>query len=103
MNANLDVLSHRMQAVHEDVSEMKAVLRDLSAAVTKLALVEERQSRMVEDQRRQDARIEAAEGRIHTLEQAAPISRQANVWVFQSLWFAGAMVMAFLAKKAGLL
>ena len=37
-----DVLAHRLEALHGDVGDIKAALRDLATAVTRLAVVEER-------------------------------------------------------------
>ena len=38
------VLNLQLKTLHEDVSEMKSVLKDLATAITKLALIEERQA-----------------------------------------------------------
>ena len=43
-NNDTALLAAKLGALHEDVSEIKAALTKLSDAITKLALVEERQT-----------------------------------------------------------
>lgn len=43
-NADVAILAERLSSLHSDVSEIKSVMRDLTAAITQLALVEERQA-----------------------------------------------------------
>lgn len=42
-DADIAVISEKLIRLHGDVGDMKSILRDLTTAVTKLAVVEERQ------------------------------------------------------------
>lgn len=93
----------RMEALHNDVSEIKAALRDLTNAITKLALIEERQTQAAASLDRAFAALERMERRIARLEEAAPINGQASRWVFGGMWAAAGALLVMVAKKAGLL
>jgi hypothetical protein len=74
-----DVLSHKLQTLHEDVGEMKAVLKDLTAAITKLALIEERQTQAAAAQERAFKALERVEQRVSDLEAYVPANKRVSV------------------------
>ena len=113
-----DVLAHRLDALHQDVGEVKAALRDLATAVTRLAVVEERQQqsaaaldRAFGALERIEARISALEhqtpqrlsDRLASLEQQAPAATRTAAWVDRAVWAAAAAGAMYVAKSAGLL
>lgn len=112
------VLSHKLETLHGDVGEIKAALRDLTQAVTRLALVEERQAqssaaldRAFRALERVEQRIAALElqtpdrldQRLVHLEQQAPQSTRAAAWVDRAVWACAAAGAVYVAKSAGLL
>lgn len=97
-----DVLSHKLQTLHEDVGEMKAVLKDLTAAITKLALIEERQTQAAAAQERAFKALERVEQRVSDLEAYVPANKRVNVWMDRFLWGAIGLLLMFIAKKTGL-
>jgi hypothetical protein len=97
-----DVLSHKLQTLHEDVGEMKAVLKDLTAAITKLALIEERQTQAAAAQERAFKALERVEQRVSDLEAYVPANKRVNVWLDRFLWGAIGLLLMFIAKKTGL-
>ena len=97
-----EVLSHKLQTLHEDVGEMKAVLKDLTAAITKLALIEERQTQAAAAQERAFKALERVEQRVSDLEAYVPANKRVNVWMDRFLWGAIGLLLMFIAKKTGL-
>lgn len=101
--ATLAILSHRVEAMHEDFSEMRAVLKELTAAINKLALVEERQTQFAEAQERAFKVIAKIEERLAVLEKRSPESDRVRLWVDRAVIGAVAIIFLFVAKKVGLL
>lgn len=102
-NATLAILSHRVEAMHEDFSDMRAVLKELTAAINKLALVEERQTQFAEAQERAFKVIAKIEERLTALERRAPELQRTNVWIDRAVLGVIAIAFLFIAKKVGLL
>lgn len=102
-DATLAILSHRVESMHQDFSEMRAVLKELASAITKLALVEERQMQFSEAQERAFKIIGKIEERVTALERQAPGVLRTNVWVDRAVLGVIAIVFLFIAKKVGLL
>lgn len=98
-----DLLNQRLGMLHEDVTEMKTVLRELTSAVNKLALVEQQQSQMGEAIERAFKAIEKIESRVADIEKKLPEVTRASIWVDRGVWAAAAASVVFIAKKAGLL
>lgn len=98
-----DLLNQRLGMLHEDVTEMKTVLRELTSAVNKLALVEQQQSQMGEAIERAFKAIEKIEARVADIEKKLPEVTRASIWVDRGVWAAAAASVVFIAKKAGLL
>lgn len=91
------MLATKLQALHEDVSEMKSALKDLTSAITKLALIEERQANTQAAQDRAFTAISNIERRLgeierilppdfairlSALEKKSPLNDLSNKWVF---------------------
>lgn len=96
------VIDHRLQTLHEDVSEIKAALGKLTDAVTKLALLEERQMHFASAQERGFAALERVEARLLVIEQQLPNSKRTSIWVDRAVLFVVGMVAMYVAKKVGL-
>lgn len=102
-NIDMTLLSHRLDVLHEDVTEMKQALKELSTAVTKLALIEERQTHSMNNMERLFTSIEAVEQRLLKLEQHAPDQKRLNIWVDRATWAAFGLIAMFVLKKTGLM
>lgn len=101
--SDMAVLSQRLETLHEDVGEVKSALKALSEAITKLALVEERQSQTSQALERAFIAIERIENRISKLERVSADHRRFNIWVDRAIWALAAAAAMFVAKKVGLL
>lgn len=77
----LNELATKLLSLHEDVSEIKGALRDLTSAITKLALIEERQTVTNAALERAFVAISRVEDRLTELERLAPINNQSRIWV----------------------
>lgn len=112
-DASFAVLAHKVNSMHDDFAEMRSVLKDLTAAINKLALVEERQTQFSAAQERAfkllerlEGKIDTAESRIDALERDAPANQQTNKWVSTSVWgvvvFVFSIASAYIMKRMGL-
>jgi hypothetical protein len=68
----------RIALLHEDFGEMKVALREMANAISKIALVEERQQQAALAQERTFKGLEKLEARLEKLEAQAPINLQNN-------------------------
>jgi chromosome segregation ATPase len=109
----LEVIAHK-------VTKMEASMDKVADALTKLAVIEERQTadraaleraftaiqtteeRCAEAFEKTVAKLEKIEARVDTLEQAAPITEQTNEWVSKAMWAAAAAFAMYVAKKLGI-
>lgn len=80
-STDVNMLSARLQTLHTDVSDIKGTLKDLTQAINKLALVEERISNAVAAQERTFKIIERLEARIDTLEKAQALDESQSKWI----------------------
>ena len=77
----LNELANKLLSLHEDVSEIKGALKDLTSAITKLALIEERQTVTNAALERAFVAISRVEDRLSELERIAPFNNQSRVWI----------------------
>jgi DNA repair exonuclease SbcCD ATPase subunit len=110
-----------MEMIAHKVVSMERSLDKLTEAITKLAIIEERQSTDRAALERAFAAIQAAEersakafekaiaelktieGRVDVLEQAAPMTAQTSQWVKTAVWSAAAAAAVYAAKRIGLI
>lgn len=101
--ADTRMLSAKLETLHDDVVEMKTSLNKLADAITKLALVEERQAQASLALERAFKALEKLEGRVSLIESKMPDADRAHRWLDRGLWAALAAVAVFVGKKTGLL
>ena len=109
-DSDINVVIARLGLLSEDVGELKETLRAIASAVTRLALVEERQmqtnealSRAFKQIDKLDLRLTGIEQRLGALERLQPQQQQTTTWVATMLWAAAGAAVMFVAKKAGIL
>jgi hypothetical protein len=98
-----DGLSIKLDLLHDDVRDMKTALKDLTVAINRLAVVEERQTQFSESVGRAFVSIEDVKLRVSALEVQAVTSSQTNTWAGKAVWAAVTVCAVFISKKAGLL
>jgi regulator of replication initiation timing len=99
MDQDVSVLSARLQSLHQDVGEIKSALGSLTEAITKLALIEERQTVTNNALERAFLALEKLENRISSLERDAPANKQKTVWVDRVITAIIVGFIAFLWEK----
>ena len=93
----------KLDLLHDDVKDMKGVLKELTTAINRLAIVEERQSQAGEAMGRAFKGLDQVRDRLSDLEALAVSSRQTNDWAGKALWAAAAASAVYIGKKVGLL
>lgn len=99
----LATLTAKLSTMHADMSEIKSSVKDLTQAVTKLALIEERQVQSSQEMSRIFKTLEKHDDRLSELEIAASNAARTSGWVDKALWSIAAAACVFVAAKAGLL
>ena len=109
-DSDINVVITRLGLLSDDVGELKETLRQIATAVTRLALVEERQSQTNEALSRAfkqidkvELKLTGIEQRIGALERMQPLQQQTNGWVTTMLWATAGAAVMFVAKKVGIL
>ena len=98
-----NVLTVKIDMLHSDVVDMKTALNELSKAITKLALVEERQAQTADAMERAFKAISKIEERLSALELAAPKTKETNAWVDRFILALVITIAGFVGTKLGLL
>ena len=128
---NVQVLATKIEGLAQDMSEMKHGITKMADALTKLAIVEERQTQTILAQERAFKALERVEERQRThelvckdqdkevrqliadsngrlsarvveLEKAEPMQKQTGKWVMAAVWGAAGLLAMFVAKQLGL-
>jgi competence transcription factor ComK len=111
-DVSMQLVIDRLSLLHEDVGELrddtKTSMREMANAVTKLVLIEERQTQMNESYRsfnnqleKADIRTTALESRIDTLEKEQPMTKQVVTWVIYAVTAIVAASSTYLLKALG--
>ena len=82
-----------MEAISGDLAEVKATMRELANAVSRLAVIEERQNGTNESLNRAFAEITRLTGRVVSLEQSQPIQKQSSDFVQAAIKYIVAAVL----------
>ena len=109
-DSDINVVITRLGLLSDDVGELKETLRQIASAVTRLALVEERQSQTNEALSRAfkqidkvEIKLTSIEHRLVALERMQPQQQQTSAWVTTMLWATAGAAVMFVAKKVGIL
>lgn len=127
----VNVLAERIDGLCVDMNEMKHGIAKMADALTKLAIVEERQTQTILAQERAFKALERVEerqrmhelvckdqdkevrqliadsnerlaARVGELEKAEPMQAQTSKWVTAGVWGAAGLLAMFVAKQLGL-
>ena len=101
--ARIERLTHHMLSIRESVDEMKGAMKEMASAITRLALVEERQAAVSSTIERLVQSLEKVDERLRRLEVSEPLQAKATEWVQSAVWAAAAAAVMFMAAKAGLI
>ena len=128
---HMEVLATKIEGLAQDMNEMKHGIAKMANALTKLAIVEERQTQTILAQERAFKALERVEerqrqhelqcrdqeevlrqliadsnerlsARVGELEKAEPMEAQTSKWVTAAVWGAAGLLALFVAKQLGL-
>lgn len=91
-------INSRLDALHNDIHDMRQAMRDLSAAITKLALVEERLIQTSASIDRAFKAVEKIADRVSILEKTGVDSMRISRWVDRLVWGALAAMGVYILK-----
>jgi hypothetical protein len=103
MDDDIALLNVKVDAVNTIVVDMKLSLKELTTAITKLTLIEERQINANAALDRALKSIEKIDARVHTLEQLMPENKRTSIWLDRAAWGGMGLVVMLLIKKSGLM
>lgn len=98
-NPDIALLSVKFDTLHQDVSEIKFAIREMTSAVNKLAVIEERLAVAVNSQERAFKAIKEIDGRVSELERRAPLNDKTTVWIDRSVMFIVGLTAMFIFDK----
>lgn len=117
-NTNMDdttvkIVADRLQSLHQDVNELKDSMREsmkeMSSAVTKLVLLEERNTQTVrlieramkelDDQKTEHNKLV---DKVNNLAEQAPLNRQTNRMIDALIYAVVGGVLMFIGKQVGI-
>lgn len=123
--ALLQVVAEKVSNLREDMSDVKATLKDsmkgMTEAFNKLIQLEERQANILENVTRvaessekaharidqilidSQAKYEKIDARIDSLEKDATMHKQASTWVMNAIYAIAAASVGYIAKMLGIL
>jgi len=95
-------LSRDIKHIKENQDTMRAAIERMSEAVTRLAIVEERQAAASQAIERVMSIVEKIDERVRNLELAEPLQAKTSEWVQSAVWAAAAAAAMFIANRSGL-
>lgn len=96
---DVTLLSSKLHTLHNDVADIKGSIKELTSAINKLALVEERISNAVAAQERTFKIIEKIEERLDALERSQVTADNTNKWVERGIVAGLAAVITFIWER----
>ena len=90
---DLAVAIAKIESISGDMVEIKQTMRELAAAVSRLAVIEERQSTTNDSITRAFKQISELSSRVTSLEQAQPIQKQSSDFVQTAVKYIVAAVL----------
>jgi hypothetical protein len=103
MSDDISLLNHKFDVMSETVTDMKTSLKELTSAITKLTLIEERQLNAAASLERAFKTIESIDKRVGQLEQHVPANKRVSVWLDRATWAGMGLLCMLVIKKSGLL
>ena len=106
-DVNIQVVIDRLTNLHEDVNDLKESTRDsmkeIASAITKLVLLEERQSHANDNFSRVVNQLDNIQRRVEELEKQEPIQKLTSKWMLTAVWGAATGAVYLAAKFMGIL
>ena len=104
---SFQVVIDRLTNLHDDVNDLKESTRDsmkeIASAITKLVLLEERQSNTNDNFSRVVLQLDGIQKRVEELEKQEPLQKLTSKYVMSAVWAAATAAVYLLAKFLGLI
>ena len=100
---NPEVMDARLAVLHQDVTDVKVALKELTGAITRLALVEERMAIASQAQERAFKAMGELERRLVEIEKKLPEYSKASIWIDRGIYATVAASLTYLLKKLEIL
>lgn len=104
---SFQVVIDRLTNLHDDVNDLKESTRDsmkeIASAITKLVLLEERQSNTNDNFTRVVMQLDNIQKRVEELEKQEPLQKLTSKYVMSAVWAAATGAVYLLAKFLGLI
>lgn len=88
-NITLQFVAENMKLIHDDVSDLKTdlkdSLKDISAALTKLVQLDERQEHSKVSMQRLESKIDKLESKVSAIEKDLPETKLVTGWVLKGV------------------
>lgn len=91
-----------LQSLQQSVAAMRDDMRRMATSIEIVGRLDERMTWVVQTVNAQITELRSLDGRIRTLENAAPVSARAVTLVERALWAAACAAVFFVSKQAGL-
>jgi predicted transcriptional regulator len=106
-SVNSQVVLDRLSRLHEDVSDLrestKDSMKEIANAISKLVVIDERQSQTTEAFNRVLGQLDRIDARVQALEKDEAIKKLVSKWVLAGVWTAAGTSVLFAAKYVGLI
>ena len=109
-STNVELLHHRVGSLEDQQDEIKDVLKELTTAIHKLIIIDERQvqaalamDRLSSSNEKLHERVDKIEDRVQVLETQQPMQKQTSQWVLEGVKGAAILAAMYVAAQAGLL
>lgn len=106
-DVNIQVVIDRLTNLHEDVNDLKESTKDsmkeIANAITKLVLLEERQSHTNDNFSRVVNQLDNIQRRVEELEKQEPLQKLTSKWMVSIIWAAAGAAVWLAAKFVGIL
>lgn len=100
--SNDEVANAKIEALSEDVSEIKDSMRRVANAMERLARMEERQANQTSALERAFGAIEKIGTRVTALEKTEPVQSLTSSWVIKAVWGIGGAALVLILKMKGI-
>lgn len=109
-HVSVELLHHRVGSLENQQDEIKEVLRELTTAIHKLIIVDERQiqaalamDRLSASNDKLHERFDELADRVAAIERTQPMQKQTSQWVLEAIKGAALLAVIFVASQAGLM
>jgi hypothetical protein len=103
MSDELTLLNNKVDNLAGTVVEIKTTVRELTNVISKLIVVEERQTNTIASVERITNQLEKINQRISALEQQNPTNKRISIWIDRAMFTGIGLLIMMVLKRSNLL